>query len=185
MTDQAPEPAVIDSVERPSIWMAVLDAAKATGWSPAHLHSLAKRGTITCRRSERGLEILIEDGQPHPDASPAMVADGIDGAADQRDHVRWLETTVEAQRSELAAAQRDLATLRVELARAEERLRAVEAVARSDVAAAQRIVEAELAAKDEIVAELRGQVVREIGRGDALAASLADARLPWWRRVLR
>ena len=74
--------------------------------------------------------------------------------------------------------------MHVDLARAEERAKAIEAVARSDVEAAKRIVEAELAAKDEVVAELRAQVAREVARSDALASELALARRPWWRRVL-
>ena len=80
--------------------------------------------------------------------------------------------------------EREAGELRIELARAEERARAVEAVARGDVEAAKRVVEAEIAARDEVVAELRGQLAREVARGDALAAELALMRRPWWRRLL-
>ena len=47
-----------------------------------------------------------------------------------------------------------------------------------------RVVEAEMAAKEEVVRELRAQVAREIGRSDILARELAEARQPWWRRLL-
>ena len=111
------------------------------------------------------------------DRPPARAVTGGDPAlaADQRNRIRSLEATVEALRDELAGAERDTVGLRVELARAEERVKSVEAVARGDVEAAKRVVEAELAAKDEVVRELRAQVAREIERGDALAKELAGS----------
>lgn len=189
-TSTIPQPAA-----RASAWLAVHDAAKATGWNPERLRSLARRGTITSRRGNRGLEILIEDGrartldgQPQPDGRPTSSATVTGGdpalAADQRNRIRTLEATVEALRDELAGAERETVGLRVELARAEERVKSVEAVAKGDVEAASRVVEAELAAKDEVVRELRAQVAREISRGDALAEALAEARQPWWRRLV-
>ena len=136
------------------------------------------RSVICVDKDERKIN-LLKDGQS-PIYEPGlsqMIASG-----QQRGHLHFTTDLAEAVR------QSDVVFIAVgtpPLPSGRANLSAVEAVARSDVAAAQRIVEAELAAKDEIVAELRGQVVREIGRGDALAASLADARLPWWRRVLR
>ena len=169
-------------------WLAVPEAARATGWNPERLRSLARRGTITSRRGNRGLEILVEagrprsrDGQPQPDGRPAATT-AESGRESHR--IARLETTVDRLREDLAAADRKVSELRVELARAEERARAVEAVARGDVEAAKRVVEAEIAARDEVVAELRGQVAREVARGDALAAELALMRRPWWRRLL-
>ncbi|MFZ1428738.1 MAG: hypothetical protein WAS21_18440 [Geminicoccaceae bacterium] len=179
---------------RPSAWLAVPDAAKATGWNPERLRSLARRGTITSRRGNRGLEILIEDGrartldgQPQPDGRPTgtPVTDGTSApASDQHERIRRLEATIDALRDELAGAERDTVALRLDLVRAEERVKAVEAVARGDVEAAKRVVEAEMAAKEEVVLELRAQVAREIGRSDSLARELAEARHPWWRRLL-
>lgn len=178
---------------RPSVWLAVPDAAKATGWNPERLRSLARRGTITSRRGNRGLEILIEDGrartpdgQPQPDGRPATApsVDRHSATADQQDRIRHLEAAVDALRDELAGAERDTVALRLELVRAEERVKAIEAVARGDVESAKRVVEAEMAAKEEVVRELRAQVAREIGRSDILARELAEARQPWWRRLL-
>ena len=85
--------------------------------------------------------------------------------------------------ADLARAEREAGDLRVNLARAEERIRAVEAVARSDVEAAKRVVEAELAAREEVLSELRAQVRREVARGEALATELAELRRPWGRRL--
>jgi hypothetical protein len=168
-------------------WLAIAEAARATGWNPERLRSLARRGTIVTRRGNRGLEILVADGRPRGQdgrpraegrAAPDTVADDAgDGRTDR------LEATVERLRGDLARAEREAADLRVDLARAEERVRAVEAVARSDVEAAKRVVEAELAAKDEVLGGLRAQVAREIARGDQLTAELALLRRPWWRRL--
>lgn len=177
---------------RPSTWLAVPDAAKATGWNPERLRSLARRGTITSRRGNRGLEILIEDGrartldgQPQPDGRPGKspATDGA-SASDQNDRILRLEATIDALRDELAGAERDTVALRVDLVRAQERVKAIEAVARGDVESAKRVVEAEMAAKEDVVVELRAQLAREIARGDTLARELADARQPWWRRLL-
>ncbi len=137
--------------ELAAAWLAVPEAARATGWNPERLRSLARRGTITSRRGNRGLEILVEagrprsrDGQPQPDGRPAAATaeSGREG-----DRIARLEATVDRLREDLAAADREVSELRVELARAEERAKAVEAVARGDVEAAKRVVEAEIAAQ--------------------------------------
>ena len=91
-----------------------------------------------------------------------------------REHQAWLEATIDRLRDDLAGAEHDLGGLRVELARAEERAKAIEAVARGDVEAAKRVVEAELAAKDEVLRELRAQVAREIDRAAAIAVELVE-----------
>ena len=171
----------------PSAWLTIAEAAKATGWKPERLRSLARRGTIVTRRGNRGLEVLVAenrprglDGRPVADPRPAAGAKPDDPDAG---HLRQLQATVELLQADLARAGREAGDLRVNLARAEERIRAVEAVARSDVEAAKRVVEAELAAREEVLSELRAQVRREVDRGEALATELAEMRRPWWRRL--
>lgn len=170
-----------------SAWLTIAEAARATGWNPERLRSLARRGTIVTRRGNRGLEILVAggrprslDGRPLPDprAPAGVAADDPDAGSGERHHA-----TIERLRADLVRAERDAGELRVELARAEERIKAIEAVARGDVEAAKRVVEAELAAREEVLALLRGQVAREAARGDALTAELALLRRPWWRRL--
>lgn len=112
-----------------------------------------------------------------------MTGDTSAPSSDQHERVRRLEATIDALRDELAGAERDTVALRLDLVRAEERVKAVEAVARGDVESAKRVVEAEMAAKEEVVLELRAQVAREIDRSDSLARELAEARHPWWRRL--
>ena len=168
---------VVEAVA-PSEWLAIAEAARVTGWNPERLRSLARRGTITSRRGNRGLEILVEngrprsvDGRPQPDGRPAAATVAVDPHGE---HQAWLEATIDRLREDLARAEHDLGGLRVELARAEERARAIEAVARGDVEAAKRVVEAELAAKDEVLRELRAQVAREIDRAAAIAVELIE-----------
>ena len=161
MTDRAGAPApAAPPPARPGLWLSVAEAANATGWHPDRLRSLGRRGTITSRRGNRGLEILVEEGRPRSvDGRPlpeARARGGVSGQrraggeAAQRQHAQQLEATTGQLRDELAAAGREIGALKVELARAEERGGAVEAVARGDVEAAKRVVEAEIAAKDEV-----------------------------------
>ncbi|MFL5337760.1 MAG: hypothetical protein ACJ8H8_32475 [Geminicoccaceae bacterium] len=174
---------VVEAVT-PSEWLAIPEAARVTGWNPERLRSLARRGTIVTRRGNRGLEVLVEGGRPRgSDGRPLAAGRSRQGAANddpELDRIERLETLVERLRADLMGAEREASDLRVDLARAEERARALEAVARSDVEAAKRVVEAELAAKEEVLAELRAQVAREVARGDALLAGL---RRPWWQRL--
>jgi hypothetical protein len=169
----------------PPAWLAIAEAARATGWNPERLRSLARRGTIVTRRGNRGVEILVDQGRPRsPDGRPLPEGRSAEpAAAAAPDRVARLEALVERLQGELTRSEREAGALRVDLARAEERVRAVAAVARGDVEAAKRVVEAELAAKEEVLAALRAQVAREAARGDALAAELADLRRPWWRRL--
>lgn len=171
----------------PSAWLAIAEAARATGWNPERLRSLARRGTIVTRRGNRGLEVLVAEGRPRgldglplPLPRPAVEAAPHDVDAS---HIERLQAEVASLRNDLARAEREAGDLRIDLARADERIKAVEAVARSDVEAAKRVVEAELTAREEVLAGLRTQVAREAARSDALAAELALLRRPWWRRL--
>ncbi len=173
---------------QPASWLPVAEAARATGWNPERLRSLARRGTIVTRRGNRGLEIRVEagrprthDGRPQPDGRPRPPQAQEPAVGRSED----LESVIDRLRADLARTEREAGDLRVDLARAEERVRAVEAVARGDVEAAKRVVEVELSAREQVLQELRAQVAREVARGDALAVELAELRRPWWRRLWR
>jgi hypothetical protein len=91
---------------------------------------------------------------------------------------------VDELQAEIAQLREALVESRLAAARAEERVEAARAVAIADVAtaktevdAAKRVAEAEVAAKDMLVQELRGLL--EQVRGE-----LAEARRPWWRRLI-
>ena len=171
----------------PSAWLAIAEAARATGWNPERLRSLARRGTIVTRRGNRGLEVLVAEGRPRGlDGRPLpLPRSAVEAAPHDVDasHIERLQAEIVSLRNDLARAEREAGDLRIELARADERIKAVEAVARSDVEAAKRVVEAELTAKEEVLAGLRAQVAREAAQSDALAAELAELRRPWWRRL--
>ena len=76
-----------------------------------------------------------------------------------------LEATVERLRDDLASAHRDAAALHVDLARAEERAKAIEAVARGDVEAAKR-------------GRRHGHAYRQAGLGDIGARVHASRPCP-------
>ncbi|HEX6014998.1 MAG TPA: hypothetical protein VFY87_25010 [Geminicoccaceae bacterium] len=165
--DQAAAPR---SADRPSGWLVVAEAARATGWHPERLRSLARRGMVTSRRGNRGLEVLVEHGLPRPTgdqlrprgrptAGPTAADGGGADPAILRDRIEQLREAVDALRDELTDVAKVLAERE-----------AARAVAVADVAAAKLVAEAEIAAKDVLVAELR--------------ALLAEARRPWWRRLL-
>jgi len=181
---------LIEAAARPAAWLAVAEASRTTGWNPERLRSLARRGTIVCRRGNRGLEILVEDGRPRshdgrpqPDGRPGRPLPEARPASDGEARADRLEAAVERLRDDLARAERESTALRIDVARAEERIKAVEAVARGDVEAAKRVVEVEIAAKEEVLLELRAQIAREVARGDTLVGELAALRRPWWQRV--
>ena len=133
-------------------WLTLGEAAARTGWRPERIRSLARRGTMPRRRGN-GRDWLY---QVTPELVAARAEERAGTTADPR------AGTDEATRWQAVAAdlREELAEVQAGLARAEERA----------------------AGKDAVLAELRAQVEREIARGDALAAELAEARRPWWRR---
>jgi hypothetical protein len=78
------------------------------------------------------------------------------------------------QGGKLAEAEARVAALQVELARAQAERGAARAVAISDVEAARRVAEETIAAKDQVIEELRRQLEHE----------RAMAARPWWKRWL-
>jgi hypothetical protein len=45
-------------------WLTVAEAARTTGLNAERLRSLARRGSIECRRGNAGLEVHVIDGRP-------------------------------------------------------------------------------------------------------------------------
>jgi hypothetical protein len=74
-----------------------------------------------------------------------------------------------------------LAEARATIARLEERVAAARGVATADVEAAKRAAEEAIAARDELVNELRRTVEHERARADRVEA---EALRSWWRRLL-
>lgn len=128
-------------------WLTVAAAARKLDVSPRAIRGRIKRGTIEWKPvGNTGRLVRVLPRGPSPDATE-------DGPEDD----------------ERVVLREQVADLRVALARAEERARSAEAVAVSDVEAARRIAEAEIGAKNVVIAELK--------------AILAEARRPWWQRL--
>jgi uncharacterized coiled-coil protein SlyX len=155
-------------------WLTLGEAAAATGWKTERIRSLARRGTIQRKRGNS------RDWLYH--ITPELVAARAGTTADPNGG------------TDDAAPWEEVAELRVELARAEER-----------AAAAERLASVEIAARDQLVIELRSALARERELGSemndllrsltvkfdtreqeicALRAELVAARRPWWRRML-
>jgi hypothetical protein len=167
-------------------WLNVTQAAHRLEWPRERLRSLARRGRIQTRRSNTGeLMVLLtpemlakgQEASPRPaHGSTTRLAyrstyRPAHGPADDDPEVGlWAE-------SEAVALRQQVADLRVELARAQEQVAAARAVAVADVATA----EARSAAQ-EAAAQAKEAALRELA--DELKAQLAEARRPWWRRLL-
>jgi uncharacterized coiled-coil protein SlyX len=163
-------------------WLTISEAAERTGRKLDAMRALVRRGRLPRKKGNRGEWLVqIPGAVMRPALGPDSDSDldhALDGASD----------------SELAALREQVADLRVGLARAEER-----------AVAAERLASVEIAARDQLVTELRGALVRERELGGemrdllrrlttkfdereqqicALRAELAAARRPWWRRML-
>jgi hypothetical protein len=152
-------------------WLSLSEAAAATGWKPERIRSLARRGTIVRRRGNTRdwlYQITPELVAARAVTRAGTMADpsaGTTGTArSQHDDDR--AGTIDAARWEAVELREEVTELRVELARAQEQVEAARAVAAADVAAVQ--------AKEAVLRELV----------DELKAQLAEARRPWWRRLL-
>jgi hypothetical protein len=126
-----------------SPWLSLTEAAQRSGLSREAVRARARRGLVPSRKGNRG-DMLVQ--------LPADLLSGNVQGGDQG--VSVAPSTLE---SDLLA---EVAELREKLARAESRLE-------SDLAAAESTRAAQVAAKDEVIADLREQ--------------LAWHRRPWWR----
>ena len=137
-----------DPTDPPMVPLA--EAATLTGRHPEALRSMVRRGQLAARRdNRRGWLVAL----PQP-------AERVYGPAVDRD-VAGLDDALAELREEVAG-------LREAFARSEAGRDAAAALAKAEAEARAVKAEAELAAKDALVTELR--------------AMLADARRPFWRR---
>jgi hypothetical protein len=132
-------------------WLTISAAARRLGVTPRAIRSRIDRGTLRWKPAGNSGRVVWIASQ---------------GALSGPARGEWEvgpEVEVELLREELA-------DLRVELARAEERAAGADRRAEAEIAAERRAAGAEVAAKAALVDELR--------------ALLAELRRPWWRRLL-
>ena len=153
MADQQPDAA------DPSPLISLAEAARRTGRHPEALRALVRRGRPTARRGNDGRLLLRLDDLPADLPEPAATGQWPGERPDLAWQLADLETLVGELRDELLGAKLGIGRLEAERDTAS-------ALGEARVAT----VRAEVAAKEELIAELR--------------AMLADARRPWWRRLM-
>jgi hypothetical protein len=146
---------MIDDGKDEASWLTLTEAAQRSGFPRETVRSRARRGLIPSRKGNRG-ELLVQltavmtTSDHGTNAVPATV-----------------ETTPDHGQTMV------IADLTAEVAELRERLAAVMA----EVTAARTVAAAEVAAKAEIIDELRRQLEHE-------RQQLAEARRPWWRKLI-
>jgi hypothetical protein len=149
------------AAERP--WVDLSTYAERTRQRIDSVRTAVRRGRLKARKGNDGRWLVPLPPLPSDDAASDLgsgldpdLADDLEVAALRAEVERW--RTLAEERGE-------------KLARAEERAEAAKAVAIGDVEAAKRAAEETIAAKGELIEELK--------------AMLAEARKPWWRRWIR
>jgi uncharacterized protein involved in exopolysaccharide biosynthesis len=137
-------------------WLSLTEAAQRSGLAREAIRAQTRRKLIPSQKGNRG-ELLVQ--------LPAdLLAGDVQGmAGPAADPV-----------ADLLA---EVADLREQLARTEAEREAARAVATAEVAAAKTGAMAEVAAKEELIQELRKML-------GSLRAELVEARRPWWRRFI-
>jgi hypothetical protein len=136
-------------------WLSLTEAAQRSGFPRETVRSRARRGLIPSRKGNRG-ELLVQLTAVMTAPDHGMnAAPTMAATAPNHGH-----TTV-------------IADLTAEVAELRERLATVTA----ELTAARAVAAAEVSAKTEVIAELRRQLEHE-------RQALAEARRPWWRRLL-
>jgi hypothetical protein len=135
-------------------WLTLSEAAERSGLHKEALRARAKRGQLQTRKNNRG-ELLIL--LPPELLTPAQGLAQGDAQAVAQAQLEQLADLVRSLEGELLEA-------RLELARTEGKIEAAQAVTTAEVAA----VQAEVAAKDVVIGELK--------------AMLTEARRPFWSR---
>jgi hypothetical protein len=155
-------------------WIGLGEAARRLGVTRAAVYGRIERGTLTSRpKGNRGLEVLWSPPQHHPDRQGN---DNLDGNHDRQGDVTMtvmgnvmvedLRERLERSEDEAQQLRGRVADLRVEVAKAQAQVDAARAIAIADVATAR----AEIDAQAKLVTQLE--------------ALLAEARRPWWRRLI-
>jgi hypothetical protein len=135
-------------------WLSLTEAAQRTGRHINALRSLARRGRIESRKGNQGQWLVRLPAELPADLGP---------------------TDAPTSDETMAALNAEVVELREELAGLKAELKAVHDVAKARADAAERVATAEIAAKEELIQELR----KILG---SLRAELTEARRPWWRR---
>jgi hypothetical protein len=172
-------------------WSVSLEAAKArvrrSGWRRV----AGNDGVVKVEAPATVLATLSLTSPPTSSATLSPTPSPLDTPAaltlvnELHDRAQQAETQLEAMQARLADAlalaasaqderqhlQREVNELRVALTKAQAEREAARAVAIADVEAAKHVAKSEIAAKDALIEELR--------------AMLAEARKPWWRRLIR
>ena len=136
-------------------WLTLTEAAQRSGFPRETVRSRARRGLILSRKGNRG-ELLVQlttvmtDPNHGTTAAPTMVMTNLDHGTNAV-----------------------VADLTAEVAELRERLATVTA----ELTAARTVAAAEVAAKAEIIDELRRQLEHE-------RQQLIELRRPWWRRLM-
>jgi hypothetical protein len=156
-------------------WVTLGEAARVLQVTRSAIYGRIGRGTLQMRRNgNRGALVFLPSsmtaaehhGDDHPDSHRDR----------HHDHHRDVDRNIT-----VTALQAKNAELREALAKAVAEREAARAMALADVAAAKRVAEAEIAAQ--VAASLTKEaVLRELV--NELKAQLADARKPWWQRLL-
>ncbi len=138
-------------------WLTLTEAAQRSGIPREAIRARARRGLIPSRKDNRRQTVV------------QLPADLLAGAGQgvaraEAGDLAWLPMG-------MADLMAEVAELREQLARAGSAVEAARAVAKAEVAAAEARGEVQVAAQRELVAELK--------------LLLAEARRPWWRKLLR
>ena len=166
-------------------WLTLSEAAARSGLHREALRARAKSGQLQHRRSNRGeMLVLLPPELLTLAQSPAQgLAHHAQASAQPDTQVAHgtAQELAQAQVEQLVELLRDvegeLSEAKATIAALAEQVKAAQAVAVADVATAR----AEVAAKEQVLAELRQTIEHERARADRLDELV---RRPWWRRLI-
>lgn len=144
-------------------WLGLTEAAQRSGLAREAIRARARRGQVPSRKGNRG-ELMVQlpaellTGHSQGESGPGRVEARM-----------WADLVTDLTS--------EAAELRERLAKAETEARAAEAVAEAKVEAARDVASARVSA-----AKLEVAAVRELA--DRLTVEIADARRPWWRKLI-
>jgi predicted RNase H-like nuclease (RuvC/YqgF family) len=164
-------------------WINLTQAARRLGWPRERLRSAARRRTIETRRAHNSGELLVlitpelmaqaQPSEAHgPTRRPARETTEADGA---REHLASLEASLDDAEAQVAG-------LRADLVKAQAERDAAKVIATAQVEAMELRLEAEVAARNAVIEELKAGLDHERARSERLEGMLAEFRRPWWRR---